>query len=92
MCKELACYFVNFCAWNLECNDLIRLSSKEKILVQFVPRLHPLLIRRHKSMPRLGSIFNFRVLNLKGHGQSNSQTKLDSPGENVALADYCIDA
>ncbi len=51
-----------------------------------------LLIRRHKSMPRLGSIFNFRVLNLKGHGQLNSQTNLDSPGENVALADYCIDA
>jgi hypothetical protein len=72
MCKELACYFVNFCAWNLECNDLIGLSSKEKILVQFVPWLHPLLIRRHKSMPRLGSIFNFRVLNLKGHGQSNT--------------------
>lgn len=45
MCEEFGRSFVNLCARNLESNDLIWLSCKQKILVSFVEGLDPLLIR-----------------------------------------------
>lgn len=65
MREELRCRFVDLCAGNLESNDLVGLSSKQQILVPFIERLNPLLIRRHETMPGISIIFNFRIFNLK---------------------------
>ena len=47
---------------DLECNRLIRLGSKDEVLIVFVVRLHLLLKRSHQAMSRLYPFINLRIL------------------------------
>lgn len=50
--------------WNLEGNDLVRVSSKQQVLILLVPGLLLLLIGRHESVSGLASFFYFWVFHL----------------------------
>jgi len=56
---------INFSGRNLECNGLVWLSSKQKVLPLSVWGFHFLLVSRHEPVSRHDAFSNLRIIHLK---------------------------
>lgn len=62
---EFVRVFVYFLIRDFESYGLVRIASKEQILVLFVGRLDALLVGRHEAVSRLNALVGLRVIDLE---------------------------